>query len=134
MLSWGAGLSLRAQDDTIRVTTTLRADGSRVDKKVDPAAREVTETVYDTKDQVTQTLKYKINDNGDATEGVAYDASGKPLMKVSYKRDGNNRVTEQLESTPEDKLIRRMVYHYDTLGKLSGVDTYDAEGNLLKKK
>lgn len=125
---------LFAQDDTIRVTTTLRADGSRVDKKVDPAAKEVIETVYDTKEKVTQTLKYRINDNGDPVEGVAYDAAGKPLMKVSYKHDGSNRVSEQIESTPEDKVIRRLVYKYDNMGKLAGVDTYDADGVLLKKK
>jgi len=121
-------------DNTIRVTTTLRGDGTRVDRQVDPGQHLLTETVYGTDDKIEQTTKYKTNDNGDAVEGVAYNAKGEPILKVSYKRDGNNKVTEQIESSPEDKLVRRIVYRYDAMGKLTGMDTYDSDGNLLKKK
>lgn len=132
--AWLATPLAAQDDDTIRVTTTLRGDGTRVDRKVDPAAHEITETVYGANDKIEQTTKYKTNANGDPTEGIAFDAKGKPILKVTYKRDANNHVTEQIESSPDDKLVRRIVYRYDGMGKLTGLDTYDANGNLLKKK
>lgn len=130
-----AGL-LRAEDSAIRVTTTLHPDGSRTDREVNPDERTATETTFDAAGKKTQKVTYKLDESGNATEGIAYDADDRPLMKLKFFVDpATGRVTERQEFTPAGKPIRKLVYRYDAAtGKLKGIDAYDPDGKPLGKR
>lgn len=125
--------ALCAQEDApIRVTSTLHADGSRTDRQMNPYEKTAIETTYDAADKLMQKVVYKIDQNGDATEGMAYDAKGKPILGLKFTVDpATRRVTERYESTPAGKLIRKLVYHYGPNGKVRKVDAYDGNGQLI---
>jgi hypothetical protein len=117
----------------IKSTTTLHPDGTRTELQKDLGELTGEEKTFDAGNQLLHRVTYKLDANGDILSGTAFNAKGTPLYTFEYKRDGMGRISEELDYTPAGQLTRRLVYHYNSAGKVSGIDGFDAQGNPLPK-
>src|SRR5581483_8443158 len=92
------------QSSAIKVTTTLHEDGSKTVTKLDPDQHTSEATTFNSADKMQQRIVYDLDDQNQATAGKVYAANGTLLLKCVYKRDSSNRVYEEDDYTPDDKL------------------------------
>jgi hypothetical protein len=116
---------------TIKATTTLHPDGTQTVTVTDPEKRTTEETVQTAQGKVLRKTTYLLDDRNQPLGAIAYDAKGGVLYKASYKRDGMNRIDEETISGADGQLIRRRVYSFGANNKVTRVDEYDGQGNLL---
>jgi flagellar biosynthesis/type III secretory pathway M-ring protein FliF/YscJ len=122
----------RAQDDNaIKVTSVLHADGTRTVRQVNPEARTSETATYDAANKLLQRTLVKLNDDNQPVEGAVYGPKGNVLMTATYKVDVSGRVTEETNYSPNGAFLRRLVYQYDTSGRITKVDAFDASGNPI---
>ncbi len=113
---------------TIKVRTVLHEDGTKTATTTDPIQRTSTAVTYDASDKVRQRVVYQLDENDLPVSGIIYDAKGQAAFKSTYKHDLSNRLSEQIDYTPNDKLLRRLVFEYGASNRISNVRTYDASG------
>ncbi len=116
--------------DTVRVTVTMNADGSRTSYQANKKATAVT-TGQDGK--VREKIHYDLDDNGRFVTGVISDAGGQFRFKALYKYDASGRLQEETHLDKDDALLNKIVYSYDPAGKPTGYAVFDASGKLLGK-
>jgi hypothetical protein len=123
-----------AQDatDAVRVKTILHQDGTRTVSRTDPSTGEAEETTYDGAGKTLRRIVFRLNAEGKPENGTVYDRNGKPVLVISRRFDIEGRVSEQTESAPTGAVKRRLVFAYDSQGRIVRVDTYDADGNLIE--
>ena len=126
------GTPLLAQEGGVKSTTTLHQDGTRTDMIRNFSEGTGVSKTFDAAGKVIQSMKFKLGQLGQPAEGTAFNAKGVPIFKYTYKRDGNGRLEEEVNYLPNGRMIRRLVYHYKANGEISGIDAYDANGNLLQ--
>jgi hypothetical protein len=126
-----APMALFAQggDAPIKVTSTVHSDGTQTVLKTDPDARTAESTLLDTAQKVVQRTVYTLDDQGQFATASIFDDKGKLLFKSTYVRDAHNQLTEQLDSSPDDKPLRKLTFEYNGYGKLIRVRTFDPAGN-----
>jgi hypothetical protein len=125
------GATAQEDDTAIRAKTTVHGDGTRTEMITNPVDKTMRATTYDAADKVIGKVLNRLNDDLEPIEAFAYDPNGKPLYRTEFKRDFNGRVTEMIDYTTENKLIRRLVYSYDSVGKVTGIKAYDANGREI---
>jgi hypothetical protein len=118
----------------LKVTTTLHGDGTKTVMKTDPDERTAEATTYDAADRVRQRVVYVLDEQNQPASGIVYDAKGRAAFKSTYKRDGANRIIEQIDYTPADKLVRRMFFEYGANNKVTNVRVIDANGVEVQSK
>src|SRR5437016_5447745 len=119
-----------AQEDVaaIKVTTTLHDDGSKTVTKLDPDQHTSEATTYDGANKLKQRIVYELDDQNQPASGTVYAANGDVVLKSVYKRDAANRISEEIDYTPDDKLLRRFVYEFGSNGKVTRIRAFDANG------
>jgi hypothetical protein len=115
----------------IRAKTVAHADGTYTEIVTDPEEMVSRATTYNAAGKVMGKVLSRLNDDWEPLKTYTYDAAGKPLYWTELKRDLNGRVSEAIDYTPQNKLIRRVAYSYDTSGKLTAVKTFDSEGREI---
>lgn len=115
----------------IKVTSTLHDDGTRTDMQVDYDSLTAESKTYNASKKLIQRVTYTTDDQGKLLEGVIYNAKEQVTGRVAYTYDDQGRMQEQMDLSPKGDLIRRLVYHYNAQGRVSGIDAYDAKGNLM---
>ncbi|MDD5349879.1 MAG: hypothetical protein PHQ12_06685 [Chthoniobacteraceae bacterium] len=118
----------------IKITSTLHDDGSRTDTQKDLDNRTEETRTYNAAKKLVQRWVYSLDDQGREVDGVCYDAKDKVIGRVSYKYDPFGHVGEVTEKTPNGTVVRRTVYHRNPDGKVTGTDTFDAQGNPVNPK
>ncbi len=118
-------------EGTIRAKTVAHADGSYTEIITDEKEMVSRVTNYDAAGKVIGKMLNRLGSNLEPLKSYVYDSEGRPLYWAKLKRDSNGRVSESTEYTPQNKMIRRVVYRYDTIGKLMGVKTFDSEGREI---
>ncbi len=121
------------QSSAIKVTTTLHEDGSKTVTKLDPDQHTSEATTFNSADKMQQRIVYDLDDQNQATAGKVYAANGTLLLKCVYKRDSSNRVYEEDDYTPDDKLARRFVYEFGPNGKVAHIRAFDGDGTELRQ-
>jgi hypothetical protein len=133
----GLVIHSRAQDDTadnaIHAVTVLHEDGTKTITITDPEKHTSEASTYDGRDKLTQRIVYALDENNQPATGVVYTADNRPVFKSSYKRDDQNRVSEEDDYTMDDQLIRRFVYEFGPDGKVSRIRAYDSQGNEMQE-
>ena len=123
-----------AQDSGgIKVTTVIHEDGTKTVTTLDSDQHTSESVTYDSRNKVRQKVVYILGENNLPETGTAYTASGQIVFKAVYKRDGSNRVTEEIDSSPDGQLLRRFVYEYGADGKVSRIRAYDANGTEMEQ-
>ena len=113
----------------IKVTTTLHSDGTQTVLKTDPDNHTAESTTMDASQKVLQRTVYAMDDQGQYLSADVFDSKDKLSFKSVFSRDSSGRVNQQLDTTPEGKPLRKLVFEYDPRGKLARVRTFDAAGN-----
>ena len=131
-----SAFSLLAQssDDTIRVTVTVNADGSRTTYQYDNSKHEAIATTADSDGKARGKVAYKIDNNGRFESGIVYGPDDKFLFKTLYKYDAAGRLEEETHLDKDDSVVNRTVYKYDPTGKQVGFSVFDATGKLISGK
>jgi len=116
---------------TIKVTTKLRADGSKSTTITDPDKRTAEETITNAGGKVLQKITYLLGDRDLAVGAIFYDARGKVVYKVSYERDSVGHVTTSAFSAPDDRYLGKRVFVYGNGDNATQVIDYDANGQVI---
>lgn len=117
--------------DAIKATTTVNEDGTRKTLVVNPEEQSAEETYFDAAGKVAQRIVYPLDGRNQPLGAITYNAKGQIVAKSSYKRDESGRIGEETITNAAGQFLRRRVYSYSTQNKISRVDEYDANGNLL---
>lgn len=117
--------------DAIKATTTVHSDGTKSTLVVNPEAQSAEETFYDTSGKVTGKIVYPLDPQNQPIGAITYNAKGVVVAKSSYQRDSSGRIGEETITSAAGQFLRRRVYSYSTLNKISRVDEYDANGVLI---
>lgn len=127
--------AVQAQDSGggIKVTSIMHEDGTKTVTTIDSDQHTSESVTYGPRDKVRQRIVYVLNENDVAESGTVYSPTGQIVFKAVYKRDGLNRVTEEIDSTPDGVMLRRFVYEYGANGKVSRIRAYDAAGNEMRQ-
>ncbi len=99
-----------SSDDTIRVTVSVNADGSRTTYKYDNAKHEAVATTADSDGKPRGKVIYRIDEAGRFGSGVVFGADGKFAFKVIYKYDAAGRVEQETRLDKADAVLARIVY------------------------
>jgi YD repeat-containing protein len=126
-----ATISAQTADDTIRVTVSVNADGSRTTYKYDNAKHEAVATTADPDGKSRGKVVYRIDDLGRFGSGVVFGAEGKFAYKVIYKYDVAGRLDQETRLAKDDSVLAKIVYEYSPAGKQTGYSIYDAGGKLI---
>ena len=123
---------LHAQESygTIKATTKLRGDGSKITTIVDPDKQTAEETIIDAAGKVQRRTTYLLGENNYAVEAIFADAKGGVIYKASYQRDGVGRVTEAAFTSPDGRYLGKRRFVYGS-GDTARVEDYDANNVLI---
>lgn len=128
----GTAISASAQEPAVKATTIMHQDGSRTAKVVNLEERMSEETTYEAgSDRISRRTVYALDENGNPTRSSVYDAKGKLVYKAEFKRNGANQIGEEIGYSPSGQVLRRLVFNYGSDGRVTKVDVYDAQGNLV---
>jgi hypothetical protein len=126
-----AQLTTATPADTVRVTVSQNADGSRTAYETDPANRKASATTTSARGKPMGRINYELDELGRYARGEAFDGAGKFQFKTLYKYDAAGRLGEEVRLTKDDAVQLKLVYGYDSAGKPAGYSVYDADGRLL---
>ena len=119
-------------DGAIKATVTMLTDGTHKSTIVNPETRTSEETIEDNKGKVLKKTVYDLDDRGLPRVATFFDTKGKQLFKAEYQRDGSDRIIGESYMTMTGQSLGRRVYTYSAGGrKVTRVDSYDANGNLI---
>ena len=110
---------------------TTHPDGTRSSTVVNPETQTAEETKQDSQGKTLSRIVYPLDPRNQPIGAIYYDAKGTVLSKSSYKRDASDRIAEETITSPTGQFLRRRMYSYSEKNKISRVDEYDANGNLL---
>jgi len=123
-----------AQDTpSVRATTRVLADGSRATTITDREAHTATETVADAGGKVMRKTLFTLDEAGQSTGAIHYDAKNNIRYKESYKRDAAGQISAAYLYSAGDKLLGHRTFVYGTKGEVVQIDDYDAAGKLIPK-
>lgn len=119
--------------ETVRVTVSLNADGSRTAYQFDQPNKKATAVTTGQDGKVREKIRYEIDDNGRFVSAVVSDAGGQFRFKSLYKYDAAGRLQEETHLGKDDVPLNKIVYSYDQVGKPTGYSIFDASGKLIGK-
>ena len=117
--------------DTVRVTISLNADGSRTTYRFDDANHKATATTTNREGKLTGRTHYTLDDSGRFATGKAYGPDKRLRFKSIYKYDDAGRLMQEVQYDKNDAILHKIVYAYDSLGRQSGYSIYDGAGKLV---
>src|SRR2546425_3566535 len=101
-----------SSNDTIRVTVTVNADGSRTTYQYDNAKHEAIATTADTDGKARGKVVYRIDDSGRFASGVVFGPDEKFLYKTVYKYDAAGRLEQETRLAKDDAVVNKIIYKY----------------------
>ena len=119
------------QAETVRVTVSMNADGSRTVYKFDEAQHKAVATTTGQDGKVRGKIRYQLDDAGRYSSGMVFGADGRLRFKSHYKYDNAGRLQEETQAAENDALLHKIVYSYDQEGKQIGYSIFDASGKLI---
>ena len=119
------------QTETVRVTVSMNADGSRTVYKFDEAQHKAVATTTGQDGKVREKIRYQLDDAGRCSSGMVFGADGRLRFKSHYKYDNAGRLQEETQAAENDALLHKIVYSYDQEGKQIGYSIFDASGKLI---
>lgn len=105
-------------------------DGTRLSTKVDPYNQVVEEVLCDSKGAVLWKLVRELDEALQPMKATKYDGQNRILSKHRYLCV-KGRVEEEEVLDPNEALVGRLVFYYDTKGRMSRIEQFNAAGVLL---
>ena len=105
-------------------------DGTRLSTKVDPHNQLVEEILSDSKGAVLWKLVRELDEALQPMKATKYDGQNRILSRHRYLCV-KGRVEEEEVLDAREALVGRLVFYYDTKGRMSRIEQFNAAGVLL---
>jgi hypothetical protein len=105
-------------------------DGTRLSTKVDPHNQTVEEILSDSKGGVLWKLVRELDEAFQPLKATKYDGQNRILSRHRYLCI-RGRVEEEEVLDAKEALVGRLVFYYDTKGRMSRIEQFNAAGVLL---
>lgn len=122
-----------ATPDTIRVTVSMNADGTRTTYEFDAAHHRATATTTTKDGKMVGRIRYVLDDEKRFASGDVYGPDEQLRFKTLYKYDATGKLTQETQMGADDSLRNRIVYAYDKNGRQTGYTVYDASGKVIRQ-
>jgi hypothetical protein len=137
-LSLFAASALRAQlatptPDTVRVTVSMNADGTRTTYEFDASQHRAVATTTGKDGKMIGKIRYVLDDAGRFASGEVYGPNDQLRFKTLYKYDETGKLIQETQLGPDDSVRNKIVYAYDKTGRQTGYSVYDAAGKLIRQ-
>ena len=119
------------ENNAVRVTVSMKADGSRTVYKFDDAQHKAVAITTDQDGKLREKIHYAMDEAGRFSSGTVFGSDGRLRFKSQYKYDGSGRLQEEIQSAENGALLHKIVYSYDPAGKRAGYSIFDANGKLV---
>jgi hypothetical protein len=119
--------------DTVRVTVSMNADGTRTTYEFDSPHRRAVATTTTRDGKTVGKIRYLLDEAGRFVSGEVFGPDDQLRFKTLYKYDGDGKLTQETQLGPDDAVRNRIVYAYDKNGKQTGYTVYDAAGKLIRQ-
>jgi YD repeat-containing protein len=123
----------KTDNNAIRVTMSLNADGSRTVYKFDDAQRKAVATTTSREGKIREKIRYEMDEAGRFSSGLIFGPDGRLRFKSRYRYDNAGLLQEETQTAENDTLLHRIVYSYDQGGKQTGYSIFDVSGKLLSR-
>jgi YD repeat-containing protein len=124
-------LADQTEQSTVRVTVSMKPDGSRTVYKFDDAQHKAAATTTGPDGKLREKIRYQLDDAGRYSSGMVFGADGRLRFKSQYKYDSAGRLQEETQAAENDTVLHKIVYDYDQQGKPAGYSIFDASGKLV---
>ena len=121
----------KTENDTVRVTVSVNADGSRTVYNFDGAQHKAIATTTSRDGKMREKIRYEMDEAGRFSSAQVFGPDGHLRFKSGYKYDSAGRLQEETQSAEDDTLLHRIVYNYDQGSKRTGYSVFDASGKLV---
>ena len=121
----------KVENNSVRVTVSMNADGSRTVYQFDDAQHTAVATTSSPDGKLLQKIQYEIDDMGRFSSGIIFGPDGRIQFKSRYKYDSAGRLQEETQSKEDGVLLHRIVHNYDPSGKETGYSIFDASGKPI---
>jgi hypothetical protein len=119
--------------DTVRVTVSLNADGSRTTYEFDSLHHKATATTTGKDGKMMGKIRYTLDEAGRFASGEVYGSDQQLRFKTLYKYDAVGKLTQETQLGQDDAVRNKIVYAYDKNGKQTGYTVYDAAGKVIRR-
>jgi len=119
--------------DTVRVTVSMNADGTRTTYEFDPPHHRAVATTTGKDGKTVGKIRYTLDEAGRFASGEVYGPDDQLRFKTLYKYDSAGKLTQETQLGPDDAVRNKIVYAYDKNGKQTGYSVYDAAGKLIRQ-
>jgi YD repeat-containing protein len=121
----------KSEDSAIRVTVSMKPDGSRTVYEFDYAQHKAIATTTNDDGKLREKIHYDIDNLGRFSSGRIFGPDGRLRFKSQYKYDSTGRLQEETQSAEDGTILHRIVYSYDSSGKQTGYSIFDTNGKLI---
>ena len=130
-----ATIVVQAQETygTIRATTKLRPDGTKVTTILDPEKHTAEETLMNSDGKVLRKTTHILGEGDKPVGAIFADATGKVIYKASYQRDAAGRVTQSSFNGPDDRYLGKRIFYYGSGENATRAEDYDANNQLIAR-
>ncbi|MEY2493727.1 MAG: hypothetical protein QOJ45_219 [Verrucomicrobiota bacterium] len=126
------GQLLDSTADSVRVTVSINADGSRTVYEFDSAHHKATATTTGKDKKLVGRIRYVLDDAGRFASGEVYGPDDLFRFRTLYKYDAAGRLSQEIQLGQGDVVRNKIVYDYDKNGKQTGYTVYDAAGKIVR--
>jgi hypothetical protein len=135
---FASSATIRAQDasatpDSVRVTVSMNADGTRTTYEFDSPHHRAVATTTTREGKTVGKIRYTLDDAGRFASGEVYGPGDQLRFKTLYKYDAAGRLTQETQLGADDAVRNKIVYAYDKAGKQTGYSVFDAAGKLIRQ-
>jgi hypothetical protein len=126
-----AQITAGRDEDTVRVTVSMNADGSRTVYHFDPPHHAATATTTGRDGNVREKIRYTLDDTGRYAKGEVFGPDKRLRFRAEYHYDQSGRLREEIQRNAKGAVRHKIVYAYGADGKETGYSVYDGAGHLL---
>jgi hypothetical protein len=119
--------------DTVRVTVSMNADGTRTTYEFDSPHHRATATTTGKDGKIVGRIRYLLDDASRFASGEVYGPDDQLRFKTLYKYDATGKLTQETQLGPDDSVRNKIVYAYDKNGRQTGYTVYDAAGKVIRQ-
>jgi len=119
--------------DTVRVTVSMNADGTRTTYEFDAPHHRATATTTTKEGKLVGRIRYVLDDASRFASGEVYGPDDQFRFRTLYKYDAAGRLTQETQLAADESVRNKIVYAYDKAGKQTGYTVYDSAGKVIKQ-
>ena len=125
--------SVTPTPDTVRVTVSMNADGTRTTYEFDAPHHRATATTTTQEGKLVGRIRYVLDDASRFASGEVYGPDDQFRFRTLYKYDAAGRLIQETQLERDDSVRNKIVYAYDKAGKQTGYTVYDAAGKVIRQ-